>query len=103
MSVLDLLPAVDWSELEYGSALDEVSAAVSDYVRLELPDDFDGEYLMVWFATLDGVDYTFCEVSGAYQNAGAYYAVGRVSPEVALSDLYISIGYDVNEGYVDEI
>lgn len=87
-------PVTDWLELDYRNAIGKLSESSSGTsIETELPDDFDGEYFSVWYGTLDGQDYTFCEVSGAYENAGIYYAVGKFDPEIALNDLLITSGY----------
>ena len=48
---------------------------------IDLPDDLDGDTLNIWHTT----SYTLVEISGQYQNAGAYYSLGNIDPQHILS------------------
>jgi len=48
---------------------------------LPLPAELDGDTVNVWHTT----SYTLVEISGQYQNAGAFYCDGNIDPQQILS------------------
>jgi hypothetical protein len=50
---------------------------------LDLPDDLDGDTVYIWHTT----SYTLVEISGQYQNAGAFYCLGNIDPQQILSEI----------------
>lgn len=50
---------------------------------LDLPVDLDGDTVNIWHTT----SYTLVEISGQYQNAGAFYCLGNIDPQQILSEI----------------
>ena len=50
---------------------------------LDLPAELDGDTVNVWHTT----SYTLVEISGQYQNAGAFYCDGNIDPQQILSEI----------------